>query len=62
MPSKLYLGVDLGTSSIKLSLADEGGKILDTESRDYPLSLPKVNWAEQNPDDWYLSCIDALKA
>lgn len=62
MPSKLYLGIDLGTSSIKLSLADEGGKILDTESRDYPLSLPKVNWAEQNPDDWYLSCIDALKA
>ena len=27
MPSKLYLGIDLGTSSIKLSLADEGGKI-----------------------------------
>lgn len=62
MLSKLYLGVDLGTSSIKLSLADESGVILDTESRDYPLLLPKINWTEQNPDDWYISLIDALKA
>ena len=61
MPSKLYLGIDLGTSSIKISLADENGTILDTESRYYPLSIPKVNWTEQDPDDWYRACLDALK-
>lgn len=62
MPSKLYLGIDLGTSSIKLSLAGTDGKILDSESRDYPLFLPKVNWTEQNPDDWFHAFLDALKA
>ena len=38
---KYYLGIDLGTSSIKLSLADEKGNILDSASKDYPLYLPK---------------------
>lgn len=56
-----YLGIDLGTSSIKVSLADENGKILDSESKDYPLYLPKPNWSEQNPDDWYDALIDVLK-
>lgn len=58
---KHYLGIDLGTSSIKVSLADENGTIIDSESRSYPLLLPKLNWSEQNPDDWYNGMIEALK-
>ncbi len=60
---KYYLGIDLGTSSIKLSLADEKGNILDSASKDYPLYLPKVNWSEQDPNLWYqamLICFDKL--
>ncbi len=58
-----YLGIDLGTSSIKLSLADDKGNILDSASKDYPLYLPKENWSEQDPNLWYkamLSCFDKL--
>lgn len=49
----LYLGVDLGTSSIKCSLANEEGVIIDSANESYPLLCPKKNWTEQNPDDWY---------
>ena len=60
----LYLGVDLGTSSIKCSLADEQGVIIDSANETYPLLCPKLNWTEQNPDDWYnamVSIIQVLK-
>ena len=49
----MYLGVDLGTSSIKILLADKSGQILDSESCDYPIFYPQEGWSEQNPDDWY---------
>jgi xylulokinase len=55
-----YLGVDLGTSSIKVLLADENGRILGHASQSYPLFFPAENHAEQNPDDWYNGLIDCL--
>ncbi len=48
----LYIGVDLGTSAVKLLLMDEKGKIRKIVSRDYPISFPRPGWSEQNPDDW----------
>lgn len=48
----LYIGVDLGTSAVKLLLMDEKGKIQKIVSRDYPISFPKPGWSEQNPEDW----------
>lgn len=57
---KYYLGIDLGTSSIKVSLADEKGNIIDSESSSYPLILPKPNWSEQDPNEWRLSLIEVL--
>lgn len=59
--SSLYLGVDLGTSSIKCSLADEKGIIIDSANETYPLLSPKLNWTEQNPDDWYNALLRILK-
>ena len=47
-----YIGIDLGTSSIKLLLMDEKGKIYNEVSREYPLSFPQPGWSEQNPEDW----------
>ena len=40
----LYIGVDLGTSAVKLLLMDEGGTIRRIVSREYPLSFPHPGW------------------
>ncbi len=57
----LYIGIDLGTSSVKLLLCDEKGDIKKTVSRDYPLIFPHPGWSEQRAEDWYDNTIDALK-
>ena len=44
----LYIGVDLGTSAVKLLLMDESGKVLNIVSKEYPISFPKPGWSEQN--------------
>ena len=49
---KTYIGVDLGTSSIKLTLIDSLGNILNEVSKDYPL-YQKGLYSEQNPEDWW---------
>jgi xylulokinase len=48
----MYIGVDLGTSAVKLLLMDADGTILKIVSREYPISYPKPGWSEQNPEDW----------
>ena len=48
----LYIGIDLGTSAVKLLLLDESGAVLNTVSKEYPLSFPHPGWSEQRPEDW----------
>lgn len=48
-----YIGVDLGTSSVKLLLMDEKGEIKNIVSKEYPLYFPKTSWSEQKPEDWW---------
>ncbi|MCR5153229.1 MAG: xylulokinase, partial [Lachnospiraceae bacterium] len=48
----VYLGIDLGTSSVKLVAMDETGKIIGSASESYGLSFPKPGWSEQDPADW----------
>ena len=57
----LYIGVDLGTSAVKLLLMDETGKVLNIVSKEYPLSFPQPGWSEQNPSDWWTQSIAGLK-
>ena len=57
----LYIGVDLGTSAVKLLLMNEAGHIEKMVSREYPLSFPHSGWSEQNPYDWYDKTVDGLK-
>lgn len=47
-----YIGIDLGTSSVKLLLMQQDGKLLSSISKEYPVSYPKPGWSEQNPEDW----------
>ena len=49
----LYIGVDLGTSAVKLLLMDENGNIHKIVSREYPLYFPHPGWSEQKPEDWF---------
>ena len=49
----LYVGIDLGTSAVKLLLMDETGHIHKIVSKEYPLYFPNPGWSEQKPEDWY---------
>ena len=57
----LYIGVDLGTSAVKLLLMNEEGKIEKIVSREYPLSFPHPGWSEQKPEDWWTQSIEGIK-
>lgn len=46
------LGVDVGTSSLKIVLVSSDGAIAAEASAVYPTRFPKPGWAEQAPDDW----------
>ena len=48
----LFVGVDLGTSATKFLLVDEKGEILNTVTKEYPLSFPHPGWSEQSPEEW----------
>lgn len=56
-----YIGIDLGTSSVKMLLVASNGEILKSVTREYPISYPKSGWSEQSPYDWYNASIDGLK-
>ncbi|MGL5229591.1 MAG: FGGY family carbohydrate kinase, partial [Cetobacterium sp.] len=47
----MYLGIDLGTSAVKLLLLDKNGKIVKTVSKEYGVNYLNSNWAEQNPEE-----------
>ena len=49
---RYYIGIDLGTSSMKLLLMDAEGVIHNTVSKEYPLEFPQPGWSQQNPADW----------
>ena len=55
-----YIGLDLGTSALKLLLMDEKGVILNIVSEEYPISFPKPGWSEQNPVDWWQAVVDGI--
>ena len=48
-----YIGVDLGTSSVKILLVDEAGTVCKSVSQTYPLEFPQPGWSQQNPEDWW---------
>lgn len=48
----MFVGIDLGTSGVKLLLLDQEGRILGARTEEYPLSFPKPGWSEQDPNAW----------
>ncbi|MBA4701255.1 MAG: xylulokinase [Ruminococcus sp.] len=57
----IYIGIDLGTSAVKLLAMDENGIIQKVVTKEYPLYFPYPGWSEQNPEDWYEQTIQGLK-
>ena len=55
-----YIGIDLGTSALKLLLVDEAGQICNTVSKEYPLEFPKSGWSQQNPEDWKQAVMEGI--
>lgn len=57
----LYIGIDLGTSAVKLLLMDGEGNIKNIVSKEYPLYFPNPGWSEQKPEDWYEQSMAGMK-
>jgi xylulokinase len=53
MPGAFILAHDLGTTGNKASLYDRSGSLLASAFYAYDTEFPKVNWVEQNPEDWW---------
>lgn len=57
----LYIGIDLGTSAVKLLLMEADGRIVNIVSKEYPLYFPQPGWSEQKPEDWYTQVMAGMK-
>lgn len=55
-----YIGVDLGTSAVKLLLMESDGTIKNIVSEEYPISFPHPGWSEQNPEDWWNAVVKGI--
>jgi xylulokinase len=56
----VLVGIDVGTSGVKALALSETGEIVGRAEREYPLSIPRPGWAEQDPEDWWLATEAAL--
>lgn len=56
-----YIGIDLGTSGVKILLVSKDGKILNEVTETYPISYPYSGWSEQNPEDWFNAVVRGLE-
>lgn len=57
-----YLGIDLGTSSVKAVLMDEAQAVIGSASRALTVSRPRPGWSEQDPAQWIAATEGALDA
>ena len=56
------IGIDVGTSGVKVLALAQDGQILATAIEEYPLYTPQTGWTEQDPEDWWQGTLKALKA
>ena len=56
----MYLGIDLGTSSVKAVVVDDEGLVQDEASVPLRVQIPGVGMSEQHPNDWWVAVEDAV--
>ena len=55
-----YIGIDLGTSSVKLLLVTAKGDVLNSVTKEYPIYYPQSGWSEQRPEDWLAATVQGM--
>ncbi len=61
----MFIGLDIGTSSVKAILLSEDQSLVASETAELTVERPHPGWSEQDPDSWWTACetvLDALKA
>ncbi|WP_312626818.1 xylulokinase [Scandinavium sp.] len=58
----MYIGIDLGTSGVKVILLSEQGDLLATQTEKLTVSRPSPLWSEQDPESWWRATDSAMKA
>ncbi|GAB6116682.1 xylulokinase [Thermoanaerobacter brockii subsp. lactiethylicus] len=56
-----FIGIDLGTSAVKIILIEEKGNVIGSTSKEYPVYYPQPGWSEQNPEDWWNATKDGIR-
>jgi len=56
-----FLGIDLGTTSLKIALLTEAGQLIGSEHYEYPILSPHPGYAEQDPEAWWTGFVTACK-
>jgi xylulokinase len=56
----VLVGLDVGTTGVKALAISPEGEVVGTAEEEYPLSIPRAGWAEQEPDDWWRASERAL--
>ncbi len=54
------IGIDVGTSSLKVVIASERGEIVAVATSEYPVSRPRPGWSEQDPELWWRAACEAI--
>jgi xylulokinase len=55
------LGIDLGTSSVKVVVSSMDGAIEGLGSAEYPILTPQPGHAEQDPAEWWRATVTAVR-
>lgn len=60
-PDGATLGIDIGTSAVKVVAVGAAGRVLARASRPYPMASPAPGFVEQDPEDWWRATVAALR-
>jgi xylulokinase len=55
------LGIDLGTSSVKVVVISYDARLLGVGNAEYPIHTPSIGYAEQDPADWWQKSVRAAR-
>lgn len=58
----VWLGLDLGTSSVKCLALDADGEVVASAQERYPIDRPHAGWAEQEPERWWRAVVSVVAA
>jgi len=56
------IGIDLGTSSVRVVALNEAGEIACLRGAEYPIHQPAPGFAEQSPAQWWKAACECLRA